>query len=67
MSGSMQKGWRELCVAVTNENDSTKLTWLVEELIVALDRGERSWRHPILPSELNRNEPESLSSASLSS
>ena len=40
----MQKDWRELCVAVTNESDSTKLTSLVQELIEALDRGERSWR-----------------------
>ncbi|MFZ1998628.1 MAG: hypothetical protein ACLQJF_02975 [Candidatus Sulfotelmatobacter sp.] len=44
MTDGMQKDWRELCVAVTNEMDSTKLTSLVQELIVALDRGERSWR-----------------------
>jgi hypothetical protein len=44
-----QKDWRELCVAVTNERDSTKLTSLVQELIEALDKGERSWRHPIRP------------------
>lgn len=40
------KDWRELCVAVTNETDSTKLTSLVQELIEALDRGERRWQHP---------------------
>jgi hypothetical protein len=44
MADSMQKDWRELCVAVTNESDSTKLTSLVQELIEALDRGERNWR-----------------------
>jgi uncharacterized protein YlxP (DUF503 family) len=44
MADTMQKDWRELCVAVTNESDSTKLTSLVQELIEALDRGERNWR-----------------------
>jgi len=47
MADGMQKGWRELCVAVTNESDSTKLTSLVHELIEALDKGERSWRHTV--------------------
>ena len=48
MADGMQKDWRELCVAVTNETDSTKLTSLVQELIEALDKGERGWRsqHP---------------------
>ena len=36
-----QKDWRELCAAVTNESDSTKLTSLVQELIEALDQGEQ--------------------------
>ena len=49
MAGGMQKDWRELCVAVTNESDSTKLTSLVQELIEALDKGERSWRHATRP------------------
>lgn len=44
MADGMQKDWHELCLAVTNETDSTKLTSLVEELIEALDKGERSWR-----------------------
>lgn len=44
MADGTQKDWRELCVAVTNETDSTKLTSLVKELIEALDRGERRWR-----------------------
>jgi hypothetical protein len=48
MTDGMQKDWRELCVAVTKESDSIKLTSLVEELIVALDRGERSWGYPFL-------------------
>jgi hypothetical protein len=47
----MQKDWRELCVAVTNESDSTKLTSLVQELIEALDKGEQSWRRTIPPSD----------------
>jgi len=45
MADGRQNDWRELCVAVTNERDSTKLSSLVQELIEALDRGERSWRH----------------------
>ena len=40
------RDWRELCVAVTNEPDSTKLTSLVEELLEALECAERSWRSP---------------------
>jgi hypothetical protein len=47
----VQKDWRELCASVTTERDSTKLTSLVQELIEALDKGERSWRHPIPPSD----------------
>jgi hypothetical protein len=46
MADGLRKDWRELCLAVTNESDSTKLTSLVQELIEALDKGERSWRHP---------------------
>lgn len=46
MSDGMQEDWRELCVAVTNEPDSTRLTSLVQELIEALDRREPRWRHP---------------------
>jgi hypothetical protein len=38
------KDWRERCVAVTNESDPAKLSSLVQELIEALDTGERSWR-----------------------
>jgi hypothetical protein len=49
MADEMQMDWRELCVAVTNESDSTKLTSLVQELIEALDKGERSWRHTFCP------------------
>ncbi len=47
MADSMQRDWRELCVAVTNESDSTNLSSLVQELIEALDKGERSWRHAV--------------------
>jgi len=44
MADSMQKDWRELCVAVTNERDPSRLSSLVQELIEALDQGERYWR-----------------------
>lgn len=44
MACGMRKDWRDLCVAVTNETDAIRLTSLVQELIEALDRGERSWR-----------------------
>ena len=44
MADGMQKDGRELCAAVTNQSDSTQLTSLVQELIEALDQGERSWR-----------------------
>ena len=49
MAEGMQKDWRELCVAVTNESDPTKLSSLVQELIEALDKGERSWRPTVCP------------------
>ncbi len=44
MAGREQRDWRELCVAVTNETDSKKLDSMVQELITALDEGERHWR-----------------------
>jgi len=44
MARSKQRDWRELCAAVTNEPDSKKLDSLVQELIRALDEGEREWR-----------------------
>jgi hypothetical protein len=46
MADGMQRDWREVCVAVTNERDSKKLSALIHELIEALDRGEQSWRQP---------------------
>jgi hypothetical protein len=52
MADGTQKDWRELCLAVTNERDSTKLTSLVQELIEALDKGERSWRHAVRPPDV---------------
>ncbi len=51
MAERNQKDWRELCAAVTNEGDSTKLSSLVQELIEALDKGEGSGRYPIRPPE----------------
>ena len=47
MAGHRQRDWRELCIAVTSEPDSKKLDSLVQELIRALDEGEREWRHAI--------------------
>lgn len=43
MPNTSTRDWRELCVAVTNEPDSRKLTSLVEELLEVLERGERNW------------------------
>ncbi len=51
MADDMQKDWRELCIAVTNETDSTRLPSLVQELIEALDRGRTSRRNPIPQTE----------------
>jgi len=51
MADGLQKDWRELCAAVTNESDSTKLTSLVQELIEALDLAERRSRPTIPPSD----------------
>ena len=39
-----KRDWRELCAAVSKETNSEKLVSLVQELIVALDEGERSCR-----------------------
>ena len=44
MADGMKQDWRELCLAVTNESDPTKLGSLVQQLIEALEEGERSWR-----------------------
>jgi hypothetical protein len=60
MADGMQKNWRELCVAVINESDPTKLNALFQELIKALDEGERSWRYTVRPPDAsppNRESP----------
>ncbi|MGA7926984.1 MAG: hypothetical protein WCA20_13465 [Candidatus Sulfotelmatobacter sp.] len=56
MAHGMQKDWRELCIAVTNETDSTKRASLVQELIEALDKGERGWRSHHSPVSVNHGE-----------
>lgn len=61
MADDTQKDWQELCLAVTNETDSTKLSLLVQELIEALDKGERSWRHPSSPPDAIQTHPEAAS------
>jgi hypothetical protein len=37
MTERTHQDWRELCVAVATENDPTKLSSLIQELIEALD------------------------------
>ena len=49
MADGMQRDWRELCAAVANESDTTKLSSLVQELIEALDKGKRGWRRTVRP------------------
>ena len=57
MADGMHKDWRELCVAVTNESDPTKLSSLVQELIKALDHGDGSWRYiPCSPKAMATNQ-----------
>jgi hypothetical protein len=50
MADGMKRDWRELCLAVTNETDPAKLSLLVQDLIEALDKGERSRRPRVFPS-----------------
>lgn len=38
IDGRKDKDWRELCVAVKNETDLSKLSSLVQEMIEALDK-----------------------------
>jgi hypothetical protein len=60
MADGTRKDWRELFVAVTNEKDSRKLISLIQELVEALDRGERNWRHPSsLPDAIDTHRQES--------
>jgi hypothetical protein len=62
MADGKQKDWRELCLAVTNETDSIKLSSLIQELIEALDKRERSSRQTVPPPdaiEATRNPLES--------
>jgi len=47
MADGMQRDWRELCAAVANESDTTKLSSLVQELIEALDKRKRGWRRSV--------------------
>jgi hypothetical protein len=57
MADGRRKDWRELCVAVTNESDPAQLSSLIQELIEALDQGERSWRYiPCPPDALANRE-----------
>jgi hypothetical protein len=52
MADVMKRDWRELCLAVTNESDSAKLGPLVQQLIEALEEGERSWRQFTRPQDV---------------
>lgn len=58
MADGMQKDWRELCVAVTSENGDTKLSLLDQQLIEALDQGERRWRHTLRPPDASATNQE---------
>ena len=49
MADGMQKDWRELCTAVVNETDSSKLSSLVQKLVEALDAGRQN-AHPRMDS-----------------
>ena len=42
MAEGMKRDWRELCLAVTNESDSTKLDSLLRQLIEALDEANKA-------------------------
>lgn len=53
MADGIKKDWRELCVAMTNETDSAKLSSLIQELIEALDKASRHSRFPTSPTEKN--------------
>jgi len=52
MADGTKRDWRELCLAVTNESDPTKLGPLVQQLIEALEEGERSWRQFTRPQDV---------------
>jgi hypothetical protein len=58
MADDTKRDWRELCAAVTNENDSTKLSSLIQKLIDALEEGERSWRQGGRQQEARNSEAE---------
>jgi hypothetical protein len=42
MTDGMKRDWRKLCLAVTNESDSTKLDSLLRQLIEALDEANEA-------------------------
>jgi hypothetical protein len=54
MADGIKKDWRELCLAVTEERDSTKLTSLVQELIEILDNGLHHSSFPLAQIGKNR-------------
>jgi hypothetical protein len=58
MADGMQKNWCELCVAVTNESEDTKLSLPVQQLIEAFDQGERRWRHTLRPPDASATNQE---------
>jgi hypothetical protein len=64
MADGMQRDWRELCAAVANESDTTKLSSLVQELIEALDKGNRGWRRTVRPPDAIETNRESACKAS---
>ena len=58
MANGIQQDWRELCMAVINEQDCAKLSSLVRELVEALDKGERNWHQVSCPPDAIVRNPE---------
>lgn len=58
MADGTKKDWHELCLAVTKEQDSRKLTSLVQELIEVLDNTLQRCPFPLAGIDKNRNLPE---------
>jgi hypothetical protein len=58
MADGVKKDWRELCLAVSEERDSTKLTSLVQELIEVLDNSLHRSLFSLARTDKNRKLPE---------
>jgi hypothetical protein len=54
MTEQTHQDWRELCVAVATEDDPTKLSSLIQELIEALDNAHIPGPHVCRPGKNGR-------------